>query len=425
MQADKRAVFFKFCIGWGQKVEVNWQMLVCFVFEMVPGCLRVNGALRFKKKEDGNREVFGASSGVSSWGFVHQRGHTLPRCHLSWSCSPYLCKEEKTWSTCREKEETKWSEWIFRSSQSAEISSSIRSTGPRNEKHVQNPLLTQCNSIKNTNEGGEIFTITDAAWDQNHQCEQVLSSRFKGDSPSLASFKWSPAELSFRKLSMTNSDWSSWPARFICSCSNEAAAWLSYSAVSVNERELKVNVHPLNVCLFHASCAWLPGLSKNQTQTTTQLPPDLRDRNVSRNRYEEGEKKPFCSTEGFIILKWKEFGGARASLSADRVTQVANLEKNPNGFLAEIQKSRVWWRKVPESSSLQLSTNMGYSGQMDNCPTDLVEETWPFPSATLKHSGGSVLLWGCFSAAHTGRLVTFEETLNRLKYTQTWPRFSR
>lgn len=90
----------------------------------------VNSVFLFLKKE-GWGGVFGASSGVSSWGFVHQTGHTLPGCHLSWSCSLHLCKEGKIGSRWREKEETTWLEWIFRSSQSAEISSSIRSKGPR------------------------------------------------------------------------------------------------------------------------------------------------------------------------------------------------------------------------------------------------------------------------------------------------------
>ena len=76
--------------------------------------------------------VSGASSGVSSWGFVHQTGHTLPRCHLSWSCSLYLCKEGK-YDQDVEKMDSR-SKWIFRSSQSADISSSIRSPGPREKR---------------------------------------------------------------------------------------------------------------------------------------------------------------------------------------------------------------------------------------------------------------------------------------------------
>jgi hypothetical protein len=35
---------------------------------------------------------------------------------------------------------------------------------------------------------------------------------------------------------------------------------------------------------------------------------------------------------------------------------------------------------------------------------------------TVKHGGGSILLWGCFSAARTGRLVRIEGKVNGAKY---------
>ena len=44
-----------------------------------------------------------------------------------------------------------------------------------------------------------------------------------------------------------------------------------------------------------------------------------------------------------------------------------------------------------------------------------LEETWQ-TIPTVKHGGGNIMLWGCFSDAGTGRLVRIKGKMNGAKY---------
>ena len=123
-----------------------------------------------------------------------------------------------------------------------------------------------------------------------------------------------------------------------------------------------------HTCLYKVPQSTGACQSKNKAMRSKELSVELWDRIVSRHGSGEGDQEPYGHSDSSRFLLWR-------------------------------------WDNLPEGQpSLQHSTNQAF---MVEWPDGNV---WRKPGtiSTVKHGGGSIMLWGWFSGARTGRLVSIE-----------------
>ena len=170
-----------------------------------------------------------------------------------------------------------------------------------------------------------------------------------------------------------------------------------------------------------------------------------------------------------IILNWKKLGTPKTPPRAGRLAKLSNrwrralvrkMTKNPMATLTELQSSSVETgehsrrttifavlhqsglygrvaRRKPLLGKRHKTTSLEFAKrQLKNSQTmrikilgsdetkiellglNVKRHVWrkTCTTPTVKHCGGSIMPWGCFSAAGTGRLVRSEGKMNRAKY---------